>query len=356
MANGLRILPDDNGKYIQIDTSSRMMSSLGRFQVAGANDTGDTQVSVQVPQAVGRSVIIPNQTFDIIDNAGSGIPLINLLKGVSVSGTTMTLYFNQGAPYRSFKTLADLNVFDITPSQPQSYGIAFYDSTNFLAITDQNRFGYVVYRATVNVSPVFTLPSDIPNIDNCVVFANWDNPNDSLWYDRGARQLQAYSSFSSSDGSALTGSISNVQILIVASGFTPPKPNGGWGLIIRNAQGVITFSSKYMPVIYKGGYYSFPYYLENDTGNPAKEDYRSVTGPVSRPMVPLCSLGFMCGDFKQIGSNGLRPVCLSGFKMSGGRVTTFRAKPFGRTIASNFSPVRAQVNYDLPVLDGVDYI
>lgn len=356
MGYGLRIIPDDNGTPIVIDTSSRMLSSLGRYQVPGADDTGNTTVNVTIPGMMGGTpVIIPNTTVRVIPQPDSNIPSLLILTGVSASGNTLTVNYSQDIRY-GFGTIADINVFEITPAQAQSYGIAFYDSTNFLAITDQTRFGYVVYRAIINVNGTYTLPADIPNIANCVVFANWDNPDYSVWYDRANHQIKAYGSFSAREGSVANGVINNMQIVIVATGFVPPHPTSGWGFIIRNAQGVTTFSSKYMPVIYKGGYYSFPYYKELTTGSSAKEQYISVTGPVSRPMIPLCSLGFMCGDFATSGDQGLKPVLYSGFKMSGYRVTTYRAAPAGLQIAYRYKESRAQVAYNLPVLDGLDYL
>ena len=358
MGYGLRIIPDDNGTPIVIDTSSRMLSSLGRYQVPGQRDAGDHTINITIPAMTGNNpVIIPNKTCMVINNAGGGIPYIHVLKGISASGSTLQVRINQGSDFiPPTPNIADINVFEITPAQPQSYGIAFYDSTNFLAITDQTRFGYVVYRATINVNGTYTLPSSIPNIANCIVFANWDNPDYSVWYDRDNHQIKAYGSFSSAQGSVANGVINNMQIVVVATGFVPPVPDSGWGFIIRNAQGVTTFSSKYMPVIWKGGTYNFSAYLEVDTGSSAKEQYVTVSGPVSRPMVPLCSLGFMCGDFATAGDQGLKPVMYSGFKMRANRVTTYRAAPIGQSIAYRYTYCRGQVAFSLPVLDGLDYL
>lgn len=358
MPYGLRIIPDDGGKPVQIDTSSRMLSYLGRYRVNGAQgQSGNTVVNVPItPMSPGGTpIVIPNMTVAVRPNGTSLIPYLFALRSLSVSGGNMQVGFYQetGA---SNVTIADVNVFEIAAAQQGDFGIAFYDSVNFLAITDSSRFGYVVYRATINVNGSYQLPSSIPNIDNCVVFAHWDNPDYSLWYDRDTRQIQAYGSFSSAGGSAANGVINNVQICIVGTGFSPPKPDSGYGLIIRNAQGVITFSSKYMPVIWKGGYFDFPAYMENDTGRPAKERYISASAGVSRPMIPLCSLGFMAGDFKTTGEYGLRQVLYSGFKMVNNQVTTYMAKAAGQQIASDYTYVRAQVAYRLPCLDGVDYI
>lgn len=359
MTYGLRIIPDDNGKPVVIDTSSRMLSYLGRYQVPGASTPGNRTVNVSIPaMSGGTPVIIPNKTCLVVPNVNSSIPFINVLTGISASGSNLAVSFYQESgfnpPYTQF--IADINMFEIMPAQPQSYGIAFYDSTNFLAITDQTRFGYVVYRDTITVNGTYTLPSSIPNIANCVVFAHWDNSDYSVWYDRDTRQIRAYGGFGDVDGAAAIGTITNMQIVVVATGFVPPVPDSGWGFIIRNAQGVTTFSSKYMPVIYKGGSYNFGAYLESDTGNPAKDQYISVTGSVSRPMIPLCSLGFMCGDYATTGDTGQRPILYSGFKMSNYQVTTYRAKPTGQSLAYRYSYVRGQTAFNLPVLDGLDYI
>jgi len=359
MANGLRIIPDDNGAAMVIDTSSRMLSSLGRYFLTGARTAGTNQsVTYTIPMMTGNTpVIIPNKACLIQPNDTTNIPIVNFVRGLSASGDKLTVRFYQesGYPPTYIEQIADVNVFEITPAQPQSYGIAFYDSTNFLAITDQTRFGYVVYRATINVNQKYTLPSSIPNIENCVVFARWDNSDYSVWYDRANRQIVAYGAFGNVNGALPVGTITNMQIVIVATGFSPPKPASGYGLIIRNAQGVITFSSKYMPVIYKGGSYNFREYLELDTGNPAKEEYVSASGPALRPMVPLCSLGFQCGDYASQGEDGERPVLYSGFKMRNNQVTTYRAAPAFQNLAYRYTYVRAQAAFNLPILDAADY-
>lgn len=358
MTYGLRIIPDDGGNPVRIDTSSRMLAYLGRYRVNGsATDVGDTVVNVPInPASPGSTpVVIPNVTVAVRPNGTSLIPYLFALRYVRVSGGNMEVGLYQETR-ASNVTIADINVFEIAGAQPGSFGIAFYDSVNYTAITDQSRFGYVVYRNTININGSWQLPGNIPNVANCVVFAHWDNDQFSLWHDRDTNQLQAYGSFASAGGSAPNGVINNVQICIVATGFTPPKPDSGYGLIIRNAQGVITFSSKYLPVIWKGGTFNFTGYMENDTGNPAKELYTSASPGVSRPMIALCCLGFMAGDFKTTGQYGQRQVLLSGFKMRNNQVTTYRAKPAGVQVASDYTYVRGQVAYNLPCLDGLDYL
>lgn len=360
MAYGMAILPDDNGKVMDISTSSRVLSYLGRYRIRGGRPNGDNvAISYPITNKVtgGVAVAIPNSACFIASTASASF--VNLLRGVTVSGTTLTANIHQESQIAegSSASSADISLFEIPNANTnlEAYGIAMYDSVNFLALTDVSQFGYVTYRATINVAGTWTIPDSVPNRDTCVVFARFNSTGTPLWHDRDTNQLRTYTGFGSNNGSSIGGSINNIQIVIVSVGFSPGLPNSGYGVVIRNASGVITYSSKYPPLIWRGGYFGFPYYLENDSGNPAKIQWIGSSGNVSQPMVPLGSYGFQCGDFRSQGTYPQRVALYSGLLMSGNSVSTYRAKPAGNSIYDQFSPVRGQMGYNLPCIDAADY-
>lgn len=360
MAYGMAILPDDNGKVMDISTSSRVLSYLGRFSIRGGASNGDNiSISYPIPNKVtgGVAVAIPNNACYI--GGSQSASFVNVLRGVNVSGTTLTAQVHQETPIAESSTpsTANISLFEIPNANSglEAYGIAMYDSVNFLALTDVSQFGYVTYRATINVAGTWTIPDSVPNRDTCVVFARFNSGDTPLWHDRDTFQLRTYTGFGSNNGSVVGGSISNIQIVIVSVGFSPGLPNSGYGVVIRNASGVITYSSKYPPVIWRGGYFGFPYYLENDTGNAAKIQWIGASGNVSQPMVPLGSYGFQCGDFTSTGNFPQKVALYSGLLMSGNSVSTYRAKPAGNSVYFRTSPCRAQMGYNLPCLDAADY-
>lgn len=357
MAYGMAILPDDNQKVMDISTSSRVLSYLGRFQIQSATIGDNVALSYPIPNKVtgGIAVAIPRFACRIVANQQSSF--VSVLRGISVSGTTFTANVHQESASSGAAYVADVSLFEIPNANTglEAYGIAMYDSVNFLALTDASQFGYVTYRATINVAGTWDIPDTVPNRDTCVVFARFNSGDVPLWHDRDTNQLRTYTSFGNNGGSVIGGSISGIQIVIVSVGFSPGLPNSGYGVVIRNASGVITYSSKYPPVIWRGGYFGFPYYLENDTSTGWKIQYIGASGNVSQPMVPLGCYGFQCGDFNSTGTFPQKVALYSGLLMSGNSVSTYRAKPSGTSVYKDFAPVRAQMGYNLPCIDAADY-
>ncbi|WHU86722.1 DUF6453 family protein [Pantoea agglomerans] len=356
MAMGFTIVPDGWDKRIDVTASSRILSSLGRNQIQGFNGTGDNvsmSVALERPSTGGTYLCIPNKGVYVEPSPSNGIPKVNILRSASVSGGTLNI--NAYQYYPNVPNTYDISSFEVPSAQPQTYGIAMSDSTNFTGITDVSRFGYVTYRAIISISGAWTLPASIPNRDSCVVFARWENGGTPLFYDRATYQIRPYTAFGSTDGAQIGGTVTNIYIVVVSTGVTPPVPASGFGTIIRNGQGVITFSSAWPPVIWRGGMFNFPYYLENSSGSPAKVQWNAATGNVALPMVPLGSYGFMCGDYSTVETYKKRPVCYSGLLMSGNSVSTYRAMPAGSRIAYDFAPIRGQIGLSVPCLDAADY-
>lgn len=352
MAYGFTIRPDGWDKDIDISTSSRIISSLGRYNITGTTTGDNVTITTSVSPAAttgGLSLIIPNAAVEVQQLANN--PAINVMRTCSVSGSTLTTTASVTFGIGRF----DVNVFEIPAPSTGSYGIAMYDSVDFTAISDVSRFGYVVYRDTITINGSWSIPSSIPNISQCVVFARWDNTSTPLWFDRDTNTIRTYTGFGSNNGSVQGGTVSNIQIVIVATGFSPGIPDSGYGVVIRNSQNVITYSSKYPPVIWRGGMYAFDYYRENSTGSPAKISWINPTGNVALPMVPLGCYGFQCGDYSTSGSFPQRVALYSGLLMTGNSVSTYRAKPASGSIYYYQYPVRAQMGLSIPCIDAADY-
>lgn len=358
MAYGFMIRPDDNAKAVDISTSSRVLGFLGNYNVAGANATGNTSVNVPINAVTtgGVAVAIPTKTAWI--DSSNNPTRANLLRGITVSGNNMNVQFYQGTAFREpYVSIADISLFEIPGANQnlESYGIAMYDSANFLALTDVSRFGYVTWRGVISVAGTWTIPDWIPNRSTCVVFARWNNTVTPLYHDRETNQIRTYTAFGSASGSQIGGQVDNIQIVIVSTGFSPAPPDSGYGVLIRNASGVITYSSKYPPVIWRGGYFGFPYYLENSTSQGAKIQWVGASGNVALPMVPLGSYGFQCGDYTTAETYPKRVCMYSGLLMSGNSVSTYRAKPANGMIYYQNYPVMGQIGYNLACLDAADY-
>lgn len=355
MSYGLLVYPDDGQKAIDISISSRVLSYLGRYDtVRDTLTTGDNvswNVTLNTPGTGGTAVVIPN--IGVFVQQLSNNPRVDILRGITVSGSTMTVsgYLSLGSGR------FNVSVFEIPSAQSgvESYGIAMSDSANFMALTDVSRFGYVTYRGTIDVNGTWDIPTTVPNRDTCVVFARFNSTATPLWHDRDTNQLRTYTGFGSNNGSVVGGSITGIQIVIVSTGFVPENPSSGYGVVIRNASGVNTYSSKYPPVIWRGGYFGLPFYIENSTGDASKIQWNAASGNVSLPMVPLGSYGFQCGDFSTTGTFPQKVALYSGLLMSGNSISTYRAKPANGSIYYAQYPVRAQIGYNLPCIDAADY-
>lgn len=358
MSFGLIILPDDNRKYIDISTSSRVLSSLGRYNVYPTGGTGgNVRQDVGITSKVTGGVAVAIPTKGVALAQGGNFPRVNVLTGIQVSGSTMSVYGNQSFTGSSGPNYYDISLFEIPNANSglEAYGIAMYDSVNFLALTDVSQFGYVTYVNTIDINGAWSIPDSVPNKSTCVVFARWNNGSTPIYHDRDAGQLQTFTGFSSTSGSVQGGSVSGVQVVIVSTGFVPSPPSSGYGVVIRNASNTITYSSKYAPVIWRGGYFGIPGYVENDTGGASKIQWIGSSGNVSQPMVPIGSYGFQCGDYSTTGTYPQKVALYSGLLMSGNSISTYRAKSAGGSVYYYQYPVRAQMSYNLPCLDASDY-
>lgn len=356
MAYGFIIQPDNWDRQIDITANARILSNLGRYKITGSNNYGDNILINQQldrPTTSGQPLVVPTKAAHVLD-IGNGKSSLCLLRGATASGSTLSLRSYQYTYAAAPNYIYDLSVFEVPYGQPQSFGIALYDAVDFTAITDVSRFGYVTWKGTVNISGSWDIPQ-VVNRETCVVFARWENGTTPLYFDRDAMAIRTYTSFGSADGSAIGGTVNNVQILIVSTGFIPPLPASGYGVVIRNGAGQITYSSALPPVIWRGGTVTFPFYIENSTGSGAKVQWNACQGNVAYPMVPLGTYGFQVGDYSTAATYPGKRFLYSGLLMSGNSVSTYRAKPAGASVYYQTYPCRGQMGLTIPVLDAGDY-
>lgn len=329
MANyGIRIT-DDSGKQIVLDGSMRYASFLGNASL----NNGGGSVGVDRPlRGSATPFILPRNLVYVAPSAvnPSG-PAMAIVTGMSFDGNTLS-YSTQsfGASNNAFN-IGSADMLSIQHAESQGgYGIRITNGSNFMEISDQSYVGVVSYRATVNISSWWAVPQEIVNLGNYAVFARWSNTDTPLFFDRAGNGISTWGGFGSNNGAVQGGTVNNVQIVIVSFGFTLTKPGSSYGLVIRNASGQITYSSKYPPVAWPDAYYSMPGYLNYGDQSGDRVNWVSPTGSVSNPMVPLCTLGFGRGDFNRSSGNyNFRRGLLTGLKMSGNQVTTSRCKPVG---------------------------
>ncbi|WP_420841474.1 DUF6453 family protein [Erwinia endophytica] len=66
-----------------------------------------------------------------------------------------------------------INVFQVMgTSSATGYGILMQSSTDFSVITDTSTVSQCVWRGSISFSGTWTIPTDIPDRDNCIVFAH----------------------------------------------------------------------------------------------------------------------------------------------------------------------------------------
>lgn len=134
-----------------------------------------------------------------------------------------------------------------------------------------------------------------------------------------------------------------VNVCIVTTGFEPSIPSSGYGLVIRNGFGKITYSSKYPPLMFRNMTF---------TVNRIPGEYVSLSG-TNKPMIPLCCLGSQRSD--EVFNGNYRQAYKCGLKMVNNSVTVWRAFAQAR-YDGNYSSFQFEVSpQPLPYIDANDY-
>ncbi|WP_312158139.1 DUF6453 family protein [Pantoea piersonii] len=355
---GVRITPDDGGKQIILDASMRYASYLGSASMmANAGSAGGFK---QQP-AGSRALIVPRNLVRVYEGTNPAGPPMTYIKSLSFDGSSLIYSAKYISPNGNTPSAVEAGYADVfsvsyAANPAVQYGVRITNGSNFMEIGDVSYLGFVTYRATINISGEWAIPSDVLNLGNYIVFARWSNTDTPLYLDRATNAIRTYTSFGSIDGSVQGGSVSNVQIVIVSCGFSPSLPVSGYGMVIRNAANQVTYSSKYPPVMWTDAYYDMGAYENFDGSTGEVLSWVNPTGSVSQPMVPLCSLGVQRGDYSRNNSIYSFRKCLeSGMKMNGNAISTARAKSTGREIAVYQYPKAVQAACQLPCIEASYY-
>lgn len=356
---GLRITPDDNKKSLVLDSGTRFISSLA----SALSLNGVTKANqVKTPPAGSTPLIIPRKLVSVYQSTTQN-PNMYYVTGMSLNASGVLTHSVDGTngAQNVVAEIGNVDVFSVAGGRNSGgYGLRISGAADFMEITDTSYLGFVTYRDTVNIVNAWAIPADVLAKGPYVVYARWANTSTPLFLNRGNNRIECYSGFGSADGSVVGGTVNNVQIVIVSCAFVPDLPASGWGLVIRNAQGVNTFSSKYPPVMWRGAAFNFPFYSNLNTGTGETLQWVGVTTPagvgISAPMIPLCSIGFQRGDFSRTTTTWTyRPVLYSGFKMNGNSVSFARARSAQTDAPITLFPTALQASCSLPSIDAADY-
>lgn len=355
---GVRITPDDGGKQIILDASMRYASYLGSASMmANAGGSGGFK---QQP-ANSRALIVPRNLARVYQGTNPAGPPMAYIRSMSFDGTSLIYnarYINPNGNTPAAVEAGYADVFSVSyaANPAVQYGVRITNGSNFMEIGDVSYLGFVTYRAIINISGEWYIPSDVLNLGSYIVFARWSNTDTPLFLDRAGNAIRTYTAFGSIDGSAQGGTVNNVQIVIVSCGFTPSLPVSGFGMVIRNSSNQVTYSSRYPPVMWPDAYYDMGGYENYDDSTGEILSWVNPTGSVSQPMVPLCSLGVQRGDYSRNNNIYSFRKCLeSGMKMSGNAVTSARARSTGREVAVYQYPKAIQAACQLPCIDASYY-
>lgn len=298
MASGIvRWLPDDGRKWQQFDASTKYVSYIGSAQLNGNVTSVGTGKAVP---AGFTPMVIPRVTY-YTQTAGQGGKWniwwagdLSLDSGGNVhwSNHSKTIYGNGHETID--RPVAVVDAFAIAPAQRGSGrpGVWASDGADFSAIDDTSMIGYVIYRDSFHISGTWGVPQDVINKvgDRYVVFARWTN-SARVGLNRKYNRIEVYNA----NGTGIGGDV-DIQVVIVACGAIPEYPNAGSngravGMIIRNSQGQVTFSTKYPALQWRGASYNFSYYESFDSNRNEQLRWVGPSGNVSQPMIPLCSIG-----------------------------------------------------------------
>ncbi|MBA4822825.1 hypothetical protein H2241_17910 [Pantoea ananatis] len=353
---GVRITPDDGGKSIILDGSMRYASYLGSASIAV---NGGVSGGFKPQPTNSQALIVPRRLATVFQGSAASGPPMSFVNNIGFNGSNLTFNIKTiNGNTSSASEAAFVDVFSVAyASNPQTqYGVRITNGANFMEIGDATYSGYVTYRGVIDINGQWNVPQSVIDLGNYVIFARWSNTDIPLFMDRGTNSIRTYTSFGSGDGSVQGGFVGGVQIVIVSSGFIPALPASGYGMVIRNAAGQITYSSKYPPVMWPSAYYDFGGYENYDDSTGEVQAWINPTGSVSQPMIPLCSIGCQRGDFSRTSGNyTFRKCLLSGMKMNGNAVTTARAQSTFRDIALYQYPKAVQVACQLPCIDASYY-
>lgn len=354
MTYGLRITPDDGGKALVLDGSARYISYLASLSLK----SGDQTRQVKAPPSGSAALVVPRKLVSVFPTVNQ--PVMYYLTGWSLAADGTFTYSVGGGDdvQRSTLDIADVDIFSVAGGAGAGgYGIRITNGADFMEVNDTSYLGYVTYRATISITDRWPIPAEVLALGSSyVVFARWNNTDNPLFLNRDNNSIEVYSAFAATEGSKVGGTVSDVQIVIVSCGYSPALPASGYGLVIRNAAGQITFSSKFPPVMYRGASYNFSYWQNFDTSGGEILSWTSPAGDVSQPMIPLCSIGLQRGDYSRSqGGWQYRIVLYTGFKMSGNSVSVARARSAGSEAAVTMFVKAMQAACSLPCLDAADY-
>lgn len=344
MAYGLRVTPVFGGKGVTISDSSRILGNTGYYS-PGIDDDGKTSTFVDGYIPGSTVVVIPRKTIEAYILEGAGDRDYVVCNSLYFDGTNIQgrYSYTLGQRTRNLE-VAEYEVWQVAAISPgvSTYGLAMYNSSDFSTITDSAKIGMVVWSGTVMISgSAWTIPASIPNRDKCLIFANWDDPNQTLWYDKGAKAIRHWYSPEGDTNylpSENTGTVF-VKIVIVSSGFFPPNPTSRYGMVIRNANGKNVYSTEYLPMIWRGATWTSAQKAGQYT-SPSK----AMTGQM---MIPLSTNGVqMLGELDLWHWTGQR--------MSGGKATSWGGYLYEQnTYAYLYESLITSIA--TPVLDTADY-
>lgn len=347
---GIRITPDDGGKQIVLDGSARFISYLGYLELNGVNRT--RQVKIPTPGAV--QLVVPRSLVKLFVGI-NGPSRVFYIKSYNLDSNgvftfTVAGHADAQTSQNAFGFVDTFSVDGGASLGSSQYGIRIRNGSDFLNLSDTTMLGFVTYRAVVNISGSWSIPPSILNKGSYVCFVRFSGGDRSLYLNRDNNRIEVYG-----PGGTSGGNVNNVQIVIVSCGFSPELPASGYGLVIRNAAGQNTFTSRYPPIMWKGYSYNFPSYENYDTSDGEVLQWVGPSAAMSQPMIPLCSIGTQSGD--QIRSDNTwqyRAIMYAAFKMDGYSVSCARGPSAGEG-AKTLSPKAMQVACSIPCIDAIDY-
>lgn len=288
----LEIFSKTINKLISFNSNNRTISYIGTVS--------NLQMWNPLPKALAvnsKVIFVPNKTyvkttgprgtFDGIytvelstDRSSIRFRLVKFYESVSGSGQLNWVYY-YGPTLPTPPVPVSVRIFEQDLGQmSNSYGLYLIDSTDYYSLSDSNKNGCVLWSFSGNIHSGFQLPSTIPNLNDCVIFANWNDLNYAVRVDDD-NKIRIYNVTWQVTRAAPENTTVSLPIKLLAVASWENLPKSSPGLTIWGANGKITLSSDYPPL-------KVDKYLKYDFDSKAQPTI-TIGDPAVQYLIPISS-------------------------------------------------------------------
>ncbi|TDB57255.1 DUF6453 family protein [Photorhabdus khanii] len=322
---GIYVNPTDGGKgFFLSDNDARIISFVTRLRLSQYDhEYHSALIQRKLSSLPGyKFIIIPIRT-SLLGRAGPSYSIQEQqINNLRIEGDyfkcEINLYLDSPSYYPHSNREFIVDIYTYAESFTGDYGIYLKGMNGVTEITDSSRLGYCVFRKKVTITggTEWSLPSNIPNKDTCLVFARCDdqnviismNENKQIWCNTTAV----------------------VYIAVFSSGFSLKVPD--YGIYILNKQNNYTYTSEYVP------------FFMGETFRIDRSVGRTL---IKKPMFQISELQY---QFRKDKGNYYFIVA-SGVKCNSNEISMAHGRIIGREYIDAYSASTRKININMYAID-----